>query len=447
MMPHRMVIFFDAHKMLIFFIPFVIYLINGREISSGDPTPTVFVAVNLVKHGTVFLDDLRDYIPYHNTPYFVSERMGHIVSNYPVFPGLMAAPVFAPFVWLGMIAPGDGDLVWKYLSKLSGALYTALSVLGMYLALKRLISREGALGLAWAYGLGTALWPVAAQSLWQHGPSVFWWAVCFYALIRAAETERGRGFSGWAALGGTAAGCAVLCRTVNGIGAAGLCLALAVRYGRKAGAFAVPAAGLSAALILYNVALFGSWKGGDSVLHALHWELDRMVGSSWSTPLAVGLPGQLISPSRGIFVFSPFLLFALWGMAEVWRKPGPVWRLIAWTVPIPVVMWAVFGKYIVWWGGNSHYGPRYQIETYPFLMLYLAAVWERLNGQGWLRWGFILLVGYSVLVQAIGAFCYPSDWAVAPVDITEDKGRLWDWSNNQIWSCLRSGIKGYQWSG
>jgi len=33
------------------------------------------------------------------------------------------------------------------------------------------------------------------------------------------------------------------------------------------------------------------------------------------------------------------------------------------------------------------------------------------------------------------------------VDITEDKGRLWDWSNNQIWSCLRSGIKGYQWSG
>ncbi len=447
MMPPRTALFFDSHKILIFFVPFFIYLINGREISSGDPTPTVFVAVNLVKHGTVFLDDLHDYIPYHSTPYFVSERMGRIVSNYPVFPGIMAAPVFAPFVWMGLIEPGDGDLVWKYLSKLSGALYTALSVLVMYLTLKRLIPLAGALVLASAYGLGTALWPIAAQSLWQHGPSVFWWAVCFYALVRAGEVDSRRGFTGFAALSGLAAGCAVLCRTVNGIGAAGLCLVMAARYGRKAWAFTVPAAALSAALIFYNVALFNSWKGGDSVLHALHWELDRMEGGSWSTPLGVGLAGQLISPSRGIFVFSPFWLFALWGMVEVWRKPGPVWRSLAWTVPIPLLMWMVFGKYIVWWGGNSHYGPRYQIETYPFLVLYLAAVWDPLAARRWLRWIFYALLAYSLFVQGIGAFCYPSDWAVSPVDITVDKGRLWDWSNNQIWSCARGGIKGFQWSG
>ncbi|MFB3787442.1 MAG: hypothetical protein ACE15F_13840 [bacterium] len=443
----RTVLFFDTHKILIFFVPFFIYLINGREISSGDPTPTVFVAVNVVKHGTVFLDDLREYIPYHNTPYYVSGRMGHIVSNYPVFPGIMAAPVYAPFVWMGLIEPGDGDLVWKYLSKLSGALYTALSVLVMYLTLKRLTAPEGAMILSSAYGLGTALWPIAAQSLWQHGPSVFWWTVCLYGLVRAVEAETGRGFTGYAALSGLAAGCAVLCRTVNGIGAAGLCCGMTARYGRRAWVFTVPAAALSAALISYNVALFNSWKGGDSVLHALHWELDRMVGISWSTPLSVGLPGQLISPSRGIFVFSPFLLFALWGMAEAWRKPGPVWRLIAWSIPIPVLMWVVFGKYIVWWGGNSHYGPRYQIETYPFLMLYLAAVWDRLAARRGLRGIFYVLLAYSLLVQGIGAFCYPSDWAVSPVDITVDKGRLWDWANNQIWSCARSGIKGFQWSG
>ena len=102
--------FFDAHKLLIFFVPFFIYILNGREISSGDPTPTVFVAINFVKHGTVFLDDLHDYIPYHKTPYYASEQNGRIVSNYPVFPGIMASPIYAPFVWMGMLEKGSGRL-------------------------------------------------------------------------------------------------------------------------------------------------------------------------------------------------------------------------------------------------------------------------------------------------------------------------------------------------
>ncbi len=177
--------FIDSHKLLIFFVPFLLYMLNGREISSGDPTPTIFVAANIVKHGSIFLDDLHDYIPYPSLPYYVSEQRGHIVSNYPILPGMMAAPIFAPFIWIGMF-----ENVWAHLGKLTGALYTAASVMLMYLTLKYLIDKAGALILSMAYGLGTALWPIAAQSLWQHGPSVFWWTLCFYALVRAFEYNR-----------------------------------------------------------------------------------------------------------------------------------------------------------------------------------------------------------------------------------------------------------------
>lgn len=430
--------YFDAHPLLIFFVPFLIFLSNGREISSGDPIPTVFVAINLVKQGTIFLDDLRDYYPYHDLPYFVSSQKGHIVSNYPVFPGVMATPVFTPFVWLRMLEKGDGDLVWRYLAKLTGSMYCALSVLILYYSLKRLIDQSGALALSFAYGLGTAIWPVAAQSLWQHGPSVFWWSVCWYGLIRSHQhPER---LSRWLSIAGTAAGCAVLCRTVNGIATAALCLIVLIQFGRKAVGFVLPAFLLTTLLIFYNVALFDSWKGGDSVLHTLHWELDRVAEGSWSTPLYIGFWGQLISPSRGLLVFSPFLLFSLAGMVVVWTEKEPVWKLIAYTAPIPILMYIVFGKYAVWWGGNSHYGPRYQIESIPFLIMYLSVVWKHIARSKVLWYSFVGLLIVSILIQWIGAFCYPSDWAVAPIDLSVDKDRLWSWTNNQIISCALSGV-------
>jgi len=104
-------------------------------------------------------------------------------------------------------------------------------------------------------------------------------------------------------------------------------------------------------------------------------------------------------------------------------------------------MFVVFGKYAVWWGGNSHYGPRYQIEAFPFLMVYIAAVWPSLAvSRKWLLL-FGVLAAYSVFVQWVGAFCYPGGWTVEPVSLADDKARLWDWSYNQIWTCMKSGVK------
>lgn len=432
---------FDSHKLLLFFVPFLIYLSNGREISSGDPTPTVFTAVYIAKHGTIFLDTIHDYIPYHTMPYFISEQRGHIVSNYPIFPAIMATPLIAPFVWIGMIQPGDGDLVWKYLAELCGASFTALAGVFMYLTLKRLIDKTGAFILTFAFTLGTALWPIAAQSLWQHGPSVLWWSICFYALVRLEQSHSSKSFNAFLLLGGLTAGAAVLCRTVNGIGAVVLCCAVLYRYRLKSWLFIIPAAFLTLSLIGYNLYIFGSWKGGDIVLHSLHWELDRVSEDSWSTPLHIGLAGQLISPSRGIFIFSPFLIFAFVGMYTICRKNDVTWRLLAYSIPAPIIMLLVFSKYVVWWGGNSHFGPRYQIETYPFLMLYLAAFWPVIWNSKWLRGVFLAFLVYSIFIQWIGAFCYPGGWAVEPTSISNDHRRYWDWSYNQICTCLKSGIK------
>src|SRR5690606_35670689 len=131
------------------------------------------------------------------------------------------------------------------------------------------------------------------------------------------------------------------CRTVNGIGMAVLCMIILLHYRSRALFFIIPASFLTILLLSYNVYFFDSWKGGDSVLHELPWELDRVEGDSWSTPLWIGFPGQLISPSRGIFIFSPFLVFSVWGMFSIWKKNIPVWRILAYTIPIPIIMFIV----------------------------------------------------------------------------------------------------------
>lgn len=433
----------DRRPVVFFLLPFVIYMLNFREISNGDPTPTVFIAISLLTDGDLYLEELRGYIPYNKMPYYLSEHRGRILSNYPVMPGILAVPVFLPAVWFDLIRPEAGDLSWRLFSKMAGSIFTSLSVLVLFLTLRRVTTTAGAMWAALAYAFGTASWPISSQSLWQHGPSCLMWMLCLYGLVRAGEASAADSLqTAWLALAGVASGLAVCCRLVS-LGPLLLVLLAVAVVWRVRGlawygvSFLLPVV----LLFCYNYYFFGTWNGGLSEVLDLRWYLDRVEGGIWETPLLVGCAGNLISPSRGLLVFSPFLIFSGWGMVRVWREEGHRWRLFRALVLIPLVFLVIFGKYTVWWGGNAHYGPRYQIEMLPVLMFFFGLGWTLFSRRRWLVILFALLLVYAVFVQWIGAFCYPSDWTSEPVDISIDKGRYWNLSYNQIVTCLRSGIK------
>lgn len=431
---------FDKRLLAMFFIPFVVYMANLRELSSGDTTCTKFTAIFLSKSGTIYLDSMQDYFPYNDLPYFLSEKNGHIVSNYPIFPAVMATPFYAPFVWMGLIRPGEGNLVWDYISKLCASTYTSLSVLFLYLTFKRLLNVKSAFILAFAYAFGTAVWPIASQSVWQHTGAILWWSVCFYATVRTDESSDAGRWK-WLMLAGTAAGCTVLCRIIHLTSAGFYSAVILWRYRKSAIAFLAPCGLLTALLITYNYAFFQTWNGGLENVLAERWALDRVQGGVWSTPLLEGLAGVLISPSRGVFAFSPFLIFSISGLYLLWRQQGAQWGTLRYMSPIPIGLMCVFGKYIVWWGGIMHYGPRYQVDAYPFIMLCLAAAWPEIEKRRWLVTAFVCLLIYSIWAQWVGAFCFPGDWAVWPESLSDDKARLWNWGYNQIWDSFISGVK------
>jgi hypothetical protein len=70
----------------------------------------------------------------------------------------------------------------------------------------------------------------------------------------------------------------------------------------------------------------------------------------WSTSLIEGLGGILLSPGRGLFVYSPILLCSFLGMALAWRCRGdPLLRAFSIGI-LPTLL--LYAKWYNWWGGG-----------------------------------------------------------------------------------------------
>jgi hypothetical protein len=161
---------------------------------------------------------------------------------------------------------------------------------------------------------------------------------------------------------------------------------------------------VAAALGGYNAYFHGS------VLSLGREQVDRMValektGSAnlWQTPLLVGVTGLLLSPSRGLFVYSPFLLFAAAAFVRVW-KDDRLTALRALTVGIGGHL-LVAARWFDWWGGWC-YGYRPIVDTTPLLAVLLAAVIDGVLRARWSRIAFVALLIWSIAVQFVGAYAY-----------------------------------------
>jgi hypothetical protein len=126
----------------------------------------------------------------------------------------------------------------------------------------------------------------------------------------------------------------------------------------------------------------------------------------WSTPPWVGLPGLLVSPSRGLLLFSPFLGFALWGAWLVWK--GEAWRLLRPVSAAFALLLILSSLWFDWWGGHS-FGYRLIADLMPLLALLLLPALEKIDPQPSLRRAYYGLLIYSVGVQLLGAFAYNND--------------------------------------
>lgn len=412
----------------------LVYLANGSgPIGADDTEPATYLPLALVRGDGPFLDRFAPlyFEGQGKLPWYVTQARGHVVSRYPVAPALVAVPLVWPqVVLLDRVRPGwDRDLHqarWycQRMTKVASALIAALTGVALYVLLVRAGLGQVALASVLAASLGSELWMIGSQSLWQHGPAALALTLAISLLLPRPLTRTR------VLLAGLAASLMVASRAIDIVFAAAMVGYLACRDRRALAWFLVfPLLGASA-LLCWNYWYFGTLSGGQAQLEALHSELHGAAGS-WTGNLAEGAAGTLFSPGRGLFIFSPWVLVALLGIPRIKGRPSE-WSLLGWFVLALVPFLAIVSKYAVWWAGHC-FGPRFWTETTPIFAMLLALTLDEARGRNRLVLaGAKVAIAISVAVQCLGACNYPSSWNDRPGDVDRHPERIWSWRDQEL---------------
>lgn len=347
----------------------------------------------MVEQGTMNIDAFAE----------LTNDRAHIKGHYYSEKAPLPAFLVLPFHWLfhrtGMFASSGPDHLNVDLLQLGGFLCGSLPfafiITLCWSHLMRTAPAANAVLLTWATFFGSFLF-VYSGSFYGHLIGAA------FALSALVAMERGR-----YALAGALTGCAVLCDYPLIIFAGCWALHIAIQCYRSSHRplLQFVGAGLpfAAALVLYNMAIFGSplSVGYD------HVDMYAPEGGSMIERLRPeALFGLTISPYRGLIPHMPVLALGL----LTWYLTGRKWlSRMGLTVAIPAVITLLFVSSVgMWWGGWA-FGPRH-LTTVAVLLAYrtlpfiAATTWSRLP---LLALG-VLGLGYAFLAKSTVWYSLPT---------------------------------------
>lgn len=452
-----------AVAVLLFTALAVVYELNGGPLPGNDAKPNAYLAVALLTHGELSFSPREEPFMFRwrmgrhparvermSAPvkaliadgrlrpvagrYYVvpSVERGRWVSTFGPGAGIAALPVMAAAtVVIGNLGAHPGAL-W-IAAKLAAALAVAGSAAFVFLSLVPFTTRRRALLIAAAYGLGTCVWSMSSQSLWQHGPNELFLALGMFFATRI-ETKA---LSAYGC--GLALSAAVACRPTSALVCAAVLVYLAIHNRAACARFVLASAPVAVLLGLYNWVFLGSpFRFGQLVLDA-HLAVEKTGSPAvWQTPLWKGAAGLLISPSRGLVVYSPILVLGLAGVVMVWQGRGlAALRPFAAAVPL---LFVVQFKFFDWWGGWS-FGYRHLVDTAPLLAVLASPALDWTLARRWRSIVAGAALIWSIAVQCVGAFAYNvvgwnarrgADGRPMNIDRPAYRYRLWSLSDSQL---------------
>lgn len=410
---------------------FGLYNANGREIPSGDSQPAKFAAVMLVRHHVLTLDGVVGRVPlYADRVAFQPDRDGHWRNGCPLPPVIEAAGVAAALSGLGIIQL-EAPLAPATVAKITASFFAALAGVLAFLTARRFCGPGAAAGVAGGFALGTGIWPLASQTLWQHA-SLLWSAMAAIWLWTRKDGPHGvLQYGGLGLLLGWSASARPQTLPLVGV----LALGILLRASPKERAACL--IGVATPLLVcagLNLKWFGHVLGAAPAIERTSLSTHNM-RRMWEWPWS-RIGGLLLSPSRGLLVFSPIVLVALAARPTPEQRP-----VLHWTVAAALAQLLLYASYGVWWGGFT-YGPRYMLDLLPAMVPAAALGAARIARGGALpRAAALAALAWSIGVSATGAFCYPNDqWNNDPESIDRAHERLWDVRDSQIPRCWSRGL-------
>ncbi len=388
----------------------LVYSANCRSINAGDTYPARYIPFVIWKWHTVLLDPVSDIVAqgriaikpvkqsdgslWHGAQpddafWMVHLPSGHNVSLYPLIVPVVVSPLYLPAVaYLNATSwnPYHLDQVARIMEKVSASVLAAISSALFFLLLRRRTSQLLALLLTFAYAFGTTTWVISSQALWQHGVAELL-VVCALLLLTGTATRGGA----------IALGLILSLMSFNRPPDSLIALAFAA-YGiwwwaRRFWLLLVAAALLPAVpLLIYNLGIVGHIVGTYGLVGKTSFFAHNPIE---------GLAGLLFSPTRGLFVFSPFLLFVPLCLPRILRdKATRTLTLVA--------LAAVVAQLLVYaptdWRQGGSWGPRWLTDIVPILIWMLPPALTGLRTTA--RAIFVVAVGAAMILQTIGAFWF-----------------------------------------
>ena len=352
-----------------FFVVSAIYIASPTW-NSSDSRFMVPTALSMIRHGDANIDEYKDR--FKEAHWAVYHDRGHDWNLYPIGTPLMILP--AVWLWDRMAAMNGQDLEailthsYAYFGEeVIASVITALAAALLFWYSRNRLSLPRAALLTALFAFGTSAYSTASRGLLQHGPSML---LIMLAIILYSRLRGSRWMGFWL---GIVAGFAWTVRPSNLALLAGFAVLSGMEHRRQLRGFAGGAILGVTPMFWYNLSAFGAWTSyydyllSSSALHS-HLRLEPILGT-------------LISPSRGLFVFCPFLLWLAWRISKRFRARHPIGKLEVMLAAVGCLWWAGVARMLNWWGGGS-FGPRMLSETMLLGAVLLIPVVEDLSLEG-----------------------------------------------------------------
>lgn len=298
------------------------------------------------------------------------------------------------------LLPTNGFLQSEMLTVfLCPSILSAFGCVLVYLfALRLNISRKSAVLVSLTYGLATMIWPYAKSLMAETTLNVAVLGGLFSGVSYKATARRY-----WLLVAGACLGFAFITKAVSVLVIPILVTYLLVRvrpvkkvFLETAVLMGLPLAVFAAFQLWHNELRYGNiWEFG----YSFGW--DRL---GFSTPLAVGLWGLLLSPGKSFFLYSPVALLGIVTFKDLFRKNRAEALLFLGVGLVILVSHARWWA----WSGDWAWGPRFLLMNVPYVILPLGYVFDAWGRRRKLyRKLLVGLVAVSVAVQLIGVTADP----------------------------------------
>lgn len=408
-------------------LPFAVFLcvlavyVNSPVRQTGsDSRLSIHTALAFLRQGNFNLDV---YSSIAATSYQSIKVNGHWYPWYPLGTPLLAAPFLFPYTIVNPNAFTDVEKYYSTAEIIIASIITAATAVVIYAIARLSLSAPYSLLLAFVFAFCTSAWSTASRALWQHGPSMLCLSVALYLILLAQQRS-------WLIqVAAIPLAFSYVVRPTNGISVAVLSVFVLLEYRRYFLRYVLWLAAVLGAFVAVSLSTYGSPLPPYYTLR-----------NGWSlTAVPNGLAGVLLSPSRGLLVFSPVVLLAGVGLFLALRDPmrdRRDRRLHIGVATIVVGQVLLVSAFLDWPGGGS-LGPRYLSDIIPYLMfLMIPAIPALFSLAAGLRPSLIVASGLVVVSFFIHARAALNaevwDWNALPVSLSVDdaqvwESRLWDW--------------------